>query len=188
MKCCQCGRLAVVQYQNGLLFCVDCNLKYQQAMEINNSALERQMNFLMDEIDSTFGIGPTGGRFPNRTPNIYTGNINFKPITLNGSVVGSINQGTINGLNVNLSNISVGNPDLAQKLKEFTEGVINDTNLKDDAKNESIENLKFLSEQANNPNKNSTVIKTIVMSIAKVVEVSANLATLWVALSPYFIK
>lgn len=188
MKCHQCNKPAIVEYPNGMAFCLDCNFKFQQTLDLQNATLERQINYLNDEIDSTFGIGPTGARFPTRNPTVFTGNINFKPITLTGSVVGSINQGTINGLNINLSNISIGNPELATKLKDFSEAIVNDKKLNDSNKNESIENVKFLSEQITNPNRNKSVIKSVVNSISKIIEVSADLVTLWSVLSPYFLK
>jgi len=186
MKCCQCNNQAVIKYDFGAL-CINCNLKYQQTVDMQIARDERHINFLMDEMEAISGVKLGGGRYPTRTPNIYTGNINFKPITLNGSVIGSINQGTINGLNVNLSNISIGNPELAQKVREFTEAVIADKTVNDEAKKETVDSLKYLSEQISNQNKNPTIIKTVVLSVAKIVEVSANLASLWAILSPFFV-
>src|SRR5713101_3585461 len=99
MKCIQCGKPAIVKYDFGLL-CVDCNLKFQQANDIAVGRLERQINFLMDEMEMVAGVRLGGGRFPERKPPIvHTGNMDIRPIVLSNSVVGNINQGTVQNLN-----------------------------------------------------------------------------------------
>ena len=188
MKCSQCGKNAIVAYEKFGPLCVDCNLKLQQALDIQQAANERMINFLIDEMEATVGVHLGGGRFPDRRPIVHTGSLDYKPIIFSNSVVGNINQGTVQSLNANLQNIRVVNPNYADNIMGFIEASAKDKILKPEQKNEIAQKLDFLSQQLQSQNSNKSVIKTVMDSITKVVEVSANLATLWGVLSPIFLK
>jgi hypothetical protein len=188
MKCIQCGKPGIIEYEFGLL-CVDCNLKLQQANDIAVGNLERQANFFMDEMEMVSGVPLGGGRYPERKPPIvHTGDMNIRPIVLNNSVVGNINQGIVQNLNASLKNITIVNQSYARDIKDFIEKVAEDQVLVQEEKEEVAEKVEFLTQQLQSQNKNKSVIKTIVSSINTIVAISSGLATVWTALSPIFLK
>ncbi len=188
MKCSQCGKPAIFAYEEFGPLCVDCNLKLQQSLDIQRGAQEKMINFLMDEMEATAGVHLGGGRFPDRRPIVHTGNVDYKPIVFSNSVVGNINQGTVTSLNANLQNINITNPAYADNIKNFIEASAKDKQLNSAQKNDIAQKLDFLAQQIQNQNKNKTIVQTIIDSVTKMVEVSANLATLWSVLSPIFLK
>ena len=188
MKCIQCGKPGIIEYEFGLL-CVDCNLKLQQANDIVVGNMERQANFLMDEMEIVSGVPLGGGRYPERKPPIvHTGDMNIRPIVLNNSVVGNINQGIVQNLNASLKDITIVNQSYARDIKDFIEKVAEDQVLVQEEKEEVAEKVEFLTQQLHSQNKNKSVIKTIVSSINTIVAISSGLATVWTALSPIFLK
>jgi hypothetical protein len=188
MKCNQCGKPAIVKYDFGLL-CVDCNLKFLQANDIAVGRMQEQINFLMDEMEMVAGVRLGGGRYPVRKPPIvHTGAMNIRPIVLSNSVVGNINQGTVQNLNASLKNITIVNQSYAKGIKDFIEKVAEDQALTQEQKEDLAEKIEFLTQQIQSSNKNTSVIKTVVSSINTIVAISSGLATLWTALSPIFVK
>ena len=188
MKCSQCSKQAIIQYDFGLL-CVDCNLKYQQANDIVLNNLYNQTNFLMDEMDAMAGVRLGGGRYPIRKPPvIHGGDVNIKSTILNNSVVGNINQGTVNSLNANLQNITISYGNKTQEIKNFIETVAKDNNLTIEQKEEVAGKMDFLIQQLQSQQRNRSVIKTVVLAIGAIISVSADLVTLWQALHTIFLK
>ena len=180
MKCCQCDKQAVLQYDFGPL-CVDCNLKFTQAQDIRNQNLERKINYLKDQMDYVMGV-KTFDRFPERKPPV----IQNAPITMNNtifdrSIVGSVNTGYVHQLEVSMNSVTQVNSDGTDKIKEFAEGVLKDKKLDKQQKEEIIQQLDFLVKQLSlkSENKNKAVIKSILMTISSVVNLSASLTTLW---------
>ncbi|MGA2911449.1 MAG: hypothetical protein ABSE17_02300 [Candidatus Levyibacteriota bacterium] len=188
MKCCQCDKKAIFTYDFGPL-CVDCNFKFQQASEIRQSQDERMINYLKDVMYDTAGLPRTGARFPERRPPVlHTGPVNMQSVVLNNSVVGNINQGTVSSLNATLQNVTVANYTYAEQIKNFAESVARDGELSKETKDEVLQKLDFLAQQINQQQMNAPVIKTIISSITTAINISAGLATLWMALSPIFIR
>lgn len=187
MNCNQCGKLAIFKYDFGLL-CLDCHLKLQQANENALAAQEREVNFLIDQIEMLSGV-PLGGRYPERKPPIvHTGDLNIRPVVLNNSVVGNINQGIVQSLNANLENITIMNQSYARDIKDFIEKVANDQALTHEQKEEVAEKVEFLTQQLQAQNKKKSVIKTVVSSVNAIVAISSGLATVWNTLSPIFLN
>ncbi|KKU28811.1 MAG: hypothetical protein UX80_C0010G0015 [Candidatus Amesbacteria bacterium GW2011_GWA2_47_11b] len=181
MKCCQCGKQAIVQYQFGPL-CVDCDWKLAQAQESRSQGYERMINYLSDQMDATLGIGRIGARFPEPKPPV----INHAPVTLNSiaidrSVVGSVNTGYISSLEINMSGIQQVNSDGADKIKEFAEAVLKEDRLGKIQKEEIIQQLNYLVEQFKVPaeKRSMAVIKSVGTGIIGLINFSASLVALW---------
>lgn len=107
------------------------------------------------------------------TPIIHRGPMHFHTINVDRGVVGVINTGNVKKMEVALNDIKNQNPELEQKLKEFTEAVLREASLSVEAKNDIVEQLSVLTAHMAMPQKSrvSTVIKALVTSIA------ANLAS-----------
>lgn len=168
-SCSQCGKPAVFEV-NGHPVCVDCNLKIQQAFRLRDNALKEQWNMLMDQADAITGIDARMPRYNILEPVVHQGPINFHNINVDRSVVGAINTGSVKKMEVALNNIHNRNqnPELEQKLKEFTEAVLREASLSVEAKNDIVEQLSVLAAQMAMPQESriGIVMKALVTSIA----------------------
>lgn len=181
MRCSQCSKPAVFNAPIGHL-CLGCTHKYQSIIDNQLSNQERAINFLMDEIDMTFGLTPRGPRFPERKlPVIQNAPITMNNTILDRSIVGSVNTGYVHQLEVSMNNVTQVNSDGADRIKEFAEGVLKDEKLDKQQKEEIIQQLDFLVKQLSlkPEHRNKAVIKSILITISSIVNLSASLITLW---------
>jgi len=167
--CSQCGRPAIIMRGEHPL-CVDCNLKFEQAFQIRDNALRQQENFLLDQMEAATGLYGVTPRHKIQTPVIHQGPMNFHSIKVDRSVVGAINTGTVQRMEVALNNIHAKNqnPELEQKLKDFTEAVLREGKLSVEAKNDIVDQLSVLAAQMAMPQESriAIVVKALVTSIA----------------------
>jgi len=167
--CSQCGRPAIVARGRHPL-CVDCNLKFEQALQLRDIALKQEMNFLLDQAEAITGLYGAMPRHQIQTPVIHRGPMNFHNIRVDRSVVGAINTGNVKKIEVALNNIHANNqdPELEQNLKDFTEAVLHEAKLSAEAKNDIVEQLSVVAAQAAMPAEShiKTVMKALVTSIA----------------------
>jgi hypothetical protein len=156
--------------RGGHPLCVDCNLKFEQAFQMQNEAMMQQINFLMDQADAVTGIYGVTPRYKIPKPVIHQGPMNFHSIKIDRSVVGAVNTGTVEKMEVALNNIHAQNqnPELEQHLKDFTEAVLREAKLSAEAKNEIVEQLSVLAAQIAMPAESriKVVMKALVTSIA----------------------
>jgi len=105
------------------------------------------MNFAMDQMDDISGLPRTGARM--QVPEIPKGPIILHNIKVDNSVVGSINTGNVEKIDVSLSYLhSIGNDEARDALKALTEAILTDPSISDTQKNELVEQVTFLSEQS----------------------------------------
>ena len=91
-------------------------------------------------------IGFIGGRDVTATP---TPAMVLNNIRVDNSVVGSINTSNVQAIDVSLTNLhNAGNDKARDALKALTEAILGDTSTGDTQKNELVEQVAFLSEQA----------------------------------------
>lgn len=184
--CLQCGRPAAVGYSDGRNFCLDCNLKFQQAQEMIIYRLEREHNRIMDQADMITGIPSVGGRYPERRPPVTMANT-FNTIRIDGSNVGVVNTGTVQSVQVSLTGIQLGgNPALAAALKEMTEAVINSADLQPAQKNDAVQMLNTVATEAAKPadQRHTAVVRIVLAGFSETVKVGASLSALWDRLGP----
>jgi len=113
------------------------------------------LNFYVDQIEAISGMPgiPRLPRFPDRAKpvNIIAGT-KMTNIHLSNSVAGVINLGAIHSVDQTVSAlITLGEPDLANAIKELTQATASSSVLAQAQKNELIEILGFLAEQAATP-------------------------------------
>ncbi|HZG87290.1 hypothetical protein [Paenibacillus sp.] len=176
--CTQCGTPAMYQIQ-GHLLCLNCYHKYQQVNDIHLNHLYKQMNFLTDSIEMTTGIRGLTPKYDVRPPTYFTGNIN--DIKIKDSVVGSVNTGNLEKLNVSLRNVSAsGSEQLASLLKHFVESVLS-SELKLETKNEIVELVDTIANEVSTPKetRKPSVIKSLINSVKELTTASNGLFTLW---------
>jgi hypothetical protein len=54
-SCIQCGKPGIFQV-GGNPLCIDCSLKIQQILEMQDARLVQEMNYLTDEIEAAVGL------------------------------------------------------------------------------------------------------------------------------------
>jgi hypothetical protein len=138
--CSQCGKPAMYS-RAGHPLCLDCNWKAVQTWQHRDAALKQQMNFLLDQAEALTGMYGVMPRYKVARPLIHQGPMNFHSINVDRSVVGAINTGNVEKMEVALNNIHTknGNAELERALKEFTEAVLRETSLSVHAKDEIVE-------------------------------------------------
>lgn len=181
MKCSQCNGVAVFNPAIGPL-CLNCTHKYQQIIDNEQASRERAINYLTDQMEMAIGITGISPRFPERkVPVIQNGPVTLNAITIDRSVVGNVNTGYINSLEVSMSSIQHINGDGAENIKIFTEKLLKEKDLSDVKKEEVLQQLNYLVEQLKLPskNRNMSVIKSVVAGVVNIINFSASLVSLW---------
>jgi hypothetical protein len=131
-------------------------------------------------------------QLPPPSPIVATqGPMTFHNINVQGSVVGAINTGEVQRIDVAIDHIRLGgDPALAQSLTQFTEALLADAELQEEAKKEILEQLSFLSTQTATPKEQRKpgMIRAVLEGIGKAAAVSTALITLWERLHPLLAK
>jgi hypothetical protein len=173
----------------GLPLCVDCNLKFQQAQALIHQRHATMVNFLLGEAESVVGLPGLYTRMEIPKPtNIRTGPMTFNNITVSKSVVGAINTGSIQELDVAMDQVRVGGyPEVAGALKLITQAVLDAQDLTPKSKNEILEHLSFVGTQATLPqdNRHKAVGCTVLETVERLLNASASAAALWPMAKPY---
>jgi hypothetical protein len=151
-----------------------------RAQQMENIAM---INYLSDSIDRTFGLPPSGPKIklPQQTV-VNTAPVTFNNIRVDRSVVGSINTAQVARIDVAMKNIkNTGNDDVTQAIKELTEAVVNNEKIETDQKNQIIEQLTFLAEQAALPKaqQQTSVITMVLKAVPLTLSAITSLNTLW---------
>jgi hypothetical protein len=187
MKCNQCGRPAIAQVGDNPL-CVDCSLKLQQALDLQNARQARELNSLLGQFEDTVGMPGLFQRHQVPPPLILqTGPTTLNHIHVDRSVVGAINTGDIKKLDVVMDHIKAGGDAAsAETLQKMIQAVIDSTEFQTATKNEILEHLSFISAQAILPKerRQSSVARTSLVAVEKLLSASANLVTLWMGVKP----
>jgi len=190
--CCQCGKTPAIYQIAGNPLCLDCAYKVEQINHMKQQQYIQEMNYLTDHMESVVGLPGVLPRYevPKPPPIIKTqGGLTLNNINVNQSVVGSINTGNIGQIDVALTNIKNGGAEkTAQIIKEFTEAVLEEQKLNNSIKNEIIEQLSFLANQAALPKEGQkkSIIAPILNTIKKSIENISKLLTLFEALKNIF--
>jgi len=107
-------------------------------------------------------------------------------------VVGALNLGEAKKIDVSIEMFkNSDNNEIIEPLKEFTEAVINEQKLNKELKNEILEQLSFLSSQANlsdNQKVKRSIVKPVFLRIKEAINLVPALLGLWEKLQPLFEK
>ena len=158
----------------------------QQAARSRDIMLKEAHNRIVADAEVVTGLYGVIPRYQIATPVVHQGAMTFHNIKIDGSVVGAINTGHVQQIDVALSHIKVtGNPKLEEALAEFTAAVAHSTELPTQAKNEILEQLATIAEQAATPKESRSwgILKALVASVGTQV-VTTGLAELWAKIKP----
>lgn len=181
-KCNQCSTPAVWDIK-GIYLCINCYATLQQANYLQFAQLASTYNAVLEDFYETAGLPITGGKVQIPMPTtINAGETTFNNIRVNDSVVGSINTGNVQKLDVSVSAMRAENREnLANAIQQLTEAILNTSDLEPDSKDSALECLSFLSDQAITPEaeRKTTVGKTIIPTLENILLKSERIAKLW---------
>ena len=153
MKCYQCANPAMYQVSDqNIPLCLDCYLKFSQIQQQEVESDERMLNYLSDQMSATVGLPPMGPRFAPRPRPVVVAGAKLHNISVNNSVVGTINTGSIGTVDQSISAlVQCGEPALAEAVKTLSEAILQSGDLTRNQKNGLIENLSVISKEAATP-------------------------------------
>lgn len=192
--CFNCGNRAT--YQIGRrLFCVDCAEKMSRIAEREQQDNFRKAmmaaNMLTFDLSmaETLGALPPGslGRVPvpQIAPTIVTGDTTLNNISIDGSTIGVLNTGQMQGIqqiDVNISRLGqTSETDIAEAFRALTEAIISSPAISIDQRTELVEQLHELSNQALLPQnqRRTGVIRAILTGLSSSLNGVSALATIW---------
>lgn len=179
MKCYQCNTPAMYQVgDHNVPLCLDCYFKFSQIQQQQVENSERMMNYLSDEISATVGLPPMGPRFPPRPRPVVVAGAKLHNISVNNSVVGTINTGSIGTVDQSISAlIQTGEPALAEAVKALSEAILQSGDLTRNQKNELVESLSIVAKEAAAPQdaRRTTVALSLLEKSMKVTELASDI-------------
>jgi hypothetical protein len=179
--CSQCGSKSPIVQVALHLLCVDCHLKFQQAQRIAQDELARTLNWLAAVAESQVGLNDTVlPRIEITKPIVHSGPMALNNPNVQDSIVGVINPGEIERLDLAMSDIRAGgNKELSEVLQQLTQAVLDATDIAD-AQRKVLEHISFLATQAILPKRErqASVGKIVTANLERILNASASLATL----------
>lgn len=153
MKCYQCPSPAMYRVgDSSIPLCLDCYFKFAQIQQQELENNERMINFASDQISAVVGLPPMGLRFPARPRPVIVAGTKLNNISVNNSVVGTINTGSIGSVDQSISAlIQCGEPTLADAIKALSEAILQSGDLTRNQKNELVESLSVVAKEAATP-------------------------------------
>ena len=158
--------------------CLDCYFKLTQIQQRDLESNERMLNYLSDEIASQVGMPPMGPRFPPRPQPVHVGGIKLNNISVNNSVVGTINTGSIGSVDQSISAlVQLGEPALAEAIKSLSEAILQSADLTRSQRNELVEIMSVLAKEAATPKeaRRSTVAQTLLDKAMKITSLANDI-------------
>lgn len=144
------------------------------------------MNYLRESIEYTMGVpGAQPPRIQIPVPVIHNApvtNNTHNNIHVEHSVVGSINTAQVGRINVAMRDINNSdNKPVLEAIKAITEAMVNTVELENEQKDQLLEQMAFIAEQAALPAKQrqTSVIKPVLTAISTTLTGAASLAAVW---------
>jgi hypothetical protein len=116
-----------------------------------------------------------------------TGPVIFNNIKIDNSVVGAINTGNVKSIDVSLTNLhNAGRDDASAALKSLTEAILGEASMDITLKNEMVEQVAFLSEEATRrpEDRKPGMIKTALGAISQGAGTVVSVSQAWQAAEP----
>ncbi len=184
-QCSQCGKPAMYNV-SGHLLCLDCYGKWAYLEDLNLSRLIDELNYNSALMNTTigFGISPKMANFRAQPPR---GTLFLTNISIEGSNIGTINTGTIQGLDNAITFINQqAQPELGNGLKEVAQAVIRTNDLVQEVKQEVLESLSFIADQVSKPkqDRKAVLTKTLLERLPTLLQSATALMDLWQRIEP----
>lgn len=178
MKCVNCTKSAVYSYEK-IPLCLDCYIRMRELNLREIEMIERQSNFLIDQMEGVCGVYGLP-RYPERRMIIQSGGVTLNNIHVTNSEIGVLNTGAVQTIDSTLTVLkSEGNNELAVALQKLSEAVIRAGDLTNNQKNEALELIGAMSEEtvAPAPKRKLAVIKAMLAQTASTLAGVASVAS-----------
>jgi hypothetical protein len=183
-SCGQCGRPGLVDV-SGAVLCVDCYYKFEVARTLNFRIAAIGMNHAAAEMDAITGLRNFTPRI--QVPDIPKGPFILNNIKVDNSVVGSINTGNVQSIDVSVTILrEAGNDKISNALKTLAETVANSHDIIASDKNSMLDQIAFLSEQAvaAAQDRRPGMIQAAIASITRTANAVTAIGTAWAVVEP----
>jgi hypothetical protein len=182
--CSQCGRPAIWEI-GGHPICLEHWALFQSVNQRSIENLQLQMNDAEIEMAQSVGMPEMlAVAFAKREALIrrpvaqQTTNV-----AISHSVVGAVNTGTVKTLSVKMESLSKtpGSEEVAKALRAIAEGVLKTEALSAETKNEAVEQITYLVEQATAPpaERKTALVRAVMVALMKTLSVTADLVAVW---------
>lgn len=163
--------------------CLDCYIRFQNAIDQQLEDHERNINFLTAQMESVVGFPGILPRYPERQRRvIHTGALTLNNIHVSNSNVGIINTGTLQNVDASVTVLkSEGNAELANSIAALAQAVIELRDVADGTKNQILEILGAVSQEAVVPKekRKPAVVRALISELSNLLGGIAALAALW---------
>jgi len=184
IACGQCGKPAVTAV-NGSGLCVACWHQFEVAKTLAARLAIIHMNHAAAEMDFVSGLPGFSPKM--QVPDIPAGPVILNNIKVDNSVVGSINTGNVQAIDVSITYLKdAGNAEVSAALKNLTEAIANDVALAKAEKDGLLDQVAYLSEQAAGAAKDRKpgMIKAVLSAITQTAGAVNTVAGAWNAAEP----
>lgn len=179
MKCYQCPKPAMwLVGEEKIPLCLSCYSLLSQMWQAENESHERMINYLSDQMSFTLGLPPMGPRFPPKSAPVHISGVKMNNINVSNSVVGTINTGSIGAVDQTISALlQLGEPGIAQAVKELTEAILSSKDLGQNQKNELVEILGVVAAEAATPkeNRKNSVARALLERGSQIVSIANDI-------------
>ena len=190
-KCTQCEKTAIQQYGDNFL-CLDCLEKLSLIHHRENEQRHREIMYNMQMANSAeqyMNEVLGGGGKPSFDLQAFYASRNIKSntVNVNNSIVGNISTEEVGNIQVSLEKINQsGGVEIAQKLHELASAVLSAPNVRNEKKNELLEQLSLLSEQASLPiqNRKTGLIKAASNALKESASTITSIPGAWEKIEP----
>lgn len=185
-RCSQCSRPAIAS-MSGQNLCVEHAAMMGNIVQRQQEQSAAMINFLHEQIEYTMGVPSSGPRIaiPQPPPTVvHRGNVTNNQFRIDRSVIGAVNTAEVAKIEVSMNNIqNQDSTDFTTAIKELTEAFAANAELQEAKKEELLEILSYLSNQATLPEQQQqkTLIKRMLSRVPQIISTAADLTTLWVA-------
>lgn len=163
MKCVQCSRPALYQVDNGLPVCLTCwaiieDIHFRKWLQ--SAAM---LNQVQDDMDAYMPIGPMRGRIPvTDIARAASRSRTYNNIHIANSNVGVVNTGHLARIDAAIT-ISKGTEaeEFGARLKDLTDAIVNDAVLDAQLRQQMVEVVQAISDQAVSKNPSDIVATTL---------------------------
>lgn len=191
-KCYNCGKPAM--YLVGpegkeVPLCLDCNLKHVQLLAIKNEQLEKQLNYLTDEMEFALGLPRMSPRYPQRQVKILQGGkIVLNNIQVSESNIGVLNTGDLEIVDsaITVLNQDASTREVSSAIFKLANAIAGSSELPPEKKNEAMEILGVIASEATVPKekRRDRVVRRLLSALPTVIQTVASLIQIWQSVEP----
>jgi len=167
---------------NQIGLCLNCFTQYQAVTSQVIAEQERHTNHLLDQAEIIGGIPGIFPRYPERRSVVIEGGVTLNNINVNGGQIGVLNTGIISNVDSTITILNQqGNTELADVIKQLTEAIIINGEMKKETKDETLEAVQTLAQEALAPKEKQKkgVVKALLTHIAGALSGIATMEGIW---------